>query len=80
MIQGGAKQFHINDVVFSLPGYTGDPQWLIDLLGAVEQVENRDGESRASQLESRKRHLLAVYPEADEHQPAGIHCERTEFY
>ena len=49
---------------FSLPGYIGDPGVLCDLLSAVESSENNIGSSQRTALESRKSHILRIFPEA----------------
>ncbi len=49
---------------FSLPGYTGDPGVLQELLSLVESNLNSSGSSQRAALESRKSHILRIFPEA----------------
>ena len=47
-----------------LPGYTGDPIYLQNLLGVVEASENASILSSIVKLEARKSHILSIFPEA----------------
>ena len=64
----GGRSFEIETVDgvhgFTLPGYSGDPSFLQNLLGAVEASENASQTTRVAAWEARKAHLLSIFPEA----------------
>jgi hypothetical protein len=61
----GIRLFHIRGQRFQLPGFRGNRQFLRDLLATVETSINSKVKDRLEQLQARKKHILAIFPEAD---------------
>lgn len=54
----------VTTILVRLPGYTGDPSYLTDLLGTVEAGVNNSQTAQVATWEARKAHLLNIFPDA----------------